>query len=60
MGKHAMAIDNLLSAEVVLASGDVVTASAPSEPDLFWAIRGGGGNYRGIPELPHRHVRLGD
>jgi FAD/FMN-containing dehydrogenase len=45
MAKHGIALDNLLSAEVVLASGDVVTASEDSEPDLFWAIRGGGGNF---------------
>ena len=45
MGKHAMAVDNLLSAEVVLASGEVVTASENTDPDLFWALRGGGGNF---------------
>jgi FAD/FMN-containing dehydrogenase len=45
MGKYGMAVDNLLSAEVVLASGDVVTASEDTDPDLFWAIRGGGGNF---------------
>ena len=44
MGKHGMAVDNLLSAEVVLASGEVVTASEDSDPDLF-ALRGGGGNF---------------
>ena len=45
MGKYGMVIDNLLSAEVVLASGEVATASADSDADLFWAIRGGGGNF---------------
>jgi FAD/FMN-containing dehydrogenase len=45
MGKYGMAVDNLLSAEVVLASGAVVTASDETDPDLFWALRGGGGNF---------------
>jgi FAD/FMN-containing dehydrogenase len=40
-----LAIDNLLEAEVVLASGDRVRVSADENPDLFWAIRGGGGNF---------------
>ncbi len=45
MGTHGLAIDNLLAAEVVLASGEVVVASEATDPDLFWAIRGGGGNF---------------
>lgn len=43
--RYGMACDNMLSADVVTASGELVTASADSHPDLFWALRGGGGNF---------------
>ncbi|HEX6432826.1 MAG TPA: BBE domain-containing protein, partial [Gemmatimonadales bacterium] len=43
--KHGLALDNLLSADVVLADGRLVTASSDQNEDLFWAIRGGGGNF---------------
>ena len=43
--RHGLAIDNLLAADVVLASGEMVRASMRENPDLFWAIRGGGGNF---------------
>jgi FAD/FMN-containing dehydrogenase len=43
--KCGLAIDNLLEAEMVLASGEQVRASADEHPDLYWAIRGGGGNF---------------
>src|SRR6185436_12384215 len=43
--KFGLAIDNLVSAEVVLANGVCVRASADENEDLFWALRGGGGNF---------------
>jgi FAD/FMN-containing dehydrogenase len=45
MRKHGLTVDNLVAAEVVTADGDVVRASANDHPDLFWALRGGGGNF---------------
>ena len=53
-GKYGLAVDNLVSAEVVLASGDVVTASGDAEPDLFWALRGGGGNFGVVSSFEFR------
>jgi FAD/FMN-containing dehydrogenase len=45
MRKHGLTVDNLLAAEVVTAEGDIVRAAADQHPDLFWALRGGGGNF---------------
>ena len=45
MRKHGLTVDNLLIAEVITAEGNTVRASAFEHPDLFWALRGGGGNF---------------
>jgi len=49
--RHGMACDNLLSADVVTAAGELVTASPDSHTDLYWALRGGGGNFGAVTSL---------
>jgi FAD/FMN-containing dehydrogenase len=45
MGKYGLALDNLLSVDIVTAEGEILKASADENADLFWAVRGGGGNF---------------
>jgi FAD/FMN-containing dehydrogenase len=50
-GKYGLSLDNLISVEIVTADGMVRTASAAENPDLFWAIRGGGGNFGAVTQF---------
>jgi FAD/FMN-containing dehydrogenase len=57
--KFGLTIDNLLEAELVLASGETVRASANQHPDLYWAIRGGGGNFGVVTSFVFRLHEVG-
>jgi FAD/FMN-containing dehydrogenase len=54
MGKHGLSCDNLISADLVTAEGDLMTASAEQNPDLFWGLRGGGGNFGAVTSFEYR------
>src|SRR5215218_8210609 len=52
--KHGYAVDNLLSVEIVTADGEILTASERENPQLFWGLRGGGGNFGVVTRFEYR------
>jgi len=56
---HGLTIDNLLAAEIVTADGQVIVTDEDNDPDLFWAIRGGGGNFGVATRFRYRLHELG-
>ncbi len=58
--KFGLAIDNLLAAEVVTANGEVLQVDESNNPDLFWALRGGGGNFGVVTRFKYKLHHLGD
>ena len=57
--RHGLTIDDLLAADVVTADGELVRADAERHPDLFWALRGGGGNFGVVTRVQFRLHRVG-
>lgn len=57
--KFGLSVDNLVSVQLVTATGEIVQASASENPELFWALRGGGGNFGIVTEFTFRTAAIG-
>ncbi|RWF56965.1 FAD-binding oxidoreductase, partial [Mesorhizobium sp.] len=57
--KHGLSCDNLIAAEIVTADGQLLRTSATEHPDLFWALRGGGGNFGIVTRFEYRLHPIG-
>jgi FAD/FMN-containing dehydrogenase len=57
--RHGLSVDNLLSAEIVTADGQILRSSPEEQPDLFWAIRGGGGNFGVVTAFEFQAHKVG-
>ena len=58
-GKHGLSCDNLVSVDLVTAQGQLLTANAKANPDLFWAVRGGGGNFGVVTSFEYQLHNVG-
>src|SRR5262247_3257344 len=58
-GRHGLACDNVLSVDLVTADGDLLTVSTDEHPDLFWAVRGGGGNFGVVTSFEYQLHEVG-
>jgi len=60
MGQHGLSCDNTLSYDIVTADGELITASADEHPDLFWALKGGSGNFGVVTSITYRLHPIGE